>query len=108
MPRGERVGERETLLVLGAIRDVLAALDMQMSDATSCLVHLDDLENFQAMNAAFRAHFGAAGPARTTVQAARLIFGTKVELTLVAKRPRRMFSPLPTGEALSMRTARCS
>ena len=104
----KKTAERETLLILGAVRDVLAALDMEMSDITSCLVHLSDLNDFESMNAAFRLHFGAAGLARTTVQAAKLVLGARVELTIVAKRPRNSVfpclsaTPLPPGEALTL------
>ena len=104
----KKTAERETLLILGAVRDVLAALHMEMSDITSCLVHLSDLNDFESMNAAFRLHFGAAGPARTTVQAAKLVLGARVELTVVAKRPRHSVfpclsaAPLPPGEALTL------
>ena len=99
--------ERETLLVLGAVRDVFASLGMTMQDVVSCLVHLKDLDDFDSMNTAFRAFFGAGGPARTTVQAAELIFGTRVEITIVAKRRPRTFPwfgtrTLPAGPALSM------
>jgi hypothetical protein len=93
-------------------------------------VDIADIEEFAGLNAAFAAYFspgtgaptlgtqltlgrtprlrrqagprgaGGAGPARTTVQAARVIFGAKVELSVVAKRPRDA-PPLPPDGPLA-------
>ena len=70
-----------------ALRNVGALLDAggaTFDDVVSCLVHLADLDDFPAFNDAYARHFGdAVKPTRTTVRA-DLVFGMRVELTVVA------------------------
>ena len=50
-------------------------------------VHLSDLDDFDAMDAAYREFFnGSRYPARTTTESPRLFGGSKVEISCQARR----------------------
>ena len=77
----------ETRAVLGVIAEVLAELDLDLGDLVRADVHLADFDDFEAMNAAYRAAFaGHFYPTRTTVEAPRLFGGCRVEITVMARR----------------------
>ena len=60
-----------------------------LEDVVSCLVHLSDLAEFAAFNAAYERQFpGPDKPVRTTVRA-YLVAGMRVEVTVIAIKPRR-------------------
>jgi 2-iminobutanoate/2-iminopropanoate deaminase len=64
---------------------LLEAAGASLDDVVSCLVHLVDLDDFAAFNAAYEMHFPGVKPVRTTVRA-DLVAGMRVEITVVANR----------------------
>ena len=76
----------ETRAVLGAIRDMLAELGLDMERIVRVDVHLADLDDFDAMDAAYREFFApGTHPARTTTESRRLFGGSRVEITCQAR-----------------------
>ncbi len=72
----------ETRAVLGAIGDMLEQLNLQRERIVRVDVHLADLDDFDAMDAAYREFFPASRyPARTTTESKRLFGGSRVEIT---------------------------
>ena len=81
---------RETSEVLKVVEKILSELDLSMSDIVRMDVHLASLEDFDAMDNAYRDHFPRGKyPARTTTESPHLFGGSKVELTCMAERRRR-------------------
>ena len=79
----------ETRLVLKNIRSILQAAGSSLRDAVRIGVFLADLNDFEAMNEAFREFFPEDPPARTTVGCA--LPKIKVEIDCIARvrKPRR-------------------
>lgn len=76
----------ETGAVLGAIRDVLAEIGLDLGDVVRADVHLASLDDFDAMDGAYRTFFEAGRyPARTTTESPRLFGGSRVEITCMAR-----------------------
>ena len=76
----------ETRAVLGAIRDTLAEIELGMDRIVRVEVHLADLDDFDAMDSAYREFFDAgAYPARTTTESKRLFGDSRVEITCQAR-----------------------
>ncbi len=72
----------ETSAVLAAIGDMLDQLGLARESIVRVDVHLSDLDDFDAMDAAYREFFpGDKYPARTTTESRRLFGGSKVEIT---------------------------
>lgn len=72
----------ETRAVLAVIGDILDELKLERANMVKVEVHLADLADFDAMDAAYREFFsGDAYPARTTTESPRLFGGSKVEIT---------------------------
>jgi 2-iminobutanoate/2-iminopropanoate deaminase len=88
-PDGEAVlGDiaAETRAVLTAIRSMLHEIGLGMDRIVRTDVHLVSLDDFDAMDAAYREFFATGQyPARTTTQSARLFGGSRVEITCMAK-----------------------
>jgi 2-iminobutanoate/2-iminopropanoate deaminase len=70
---------------------VLRNLDTVLKEAGSdsalvlrTTVFLADITDFPAMNEAYQAHFGTTKPARSTLQAAALPLGARIEIDCVA------------------------
>ena len=77
----------ETRAVLAAIGRILDELDLQRESMVKVEVHLSDLDDFDAMDAAYREFFpDDAYPARTTTESRRLFGGSKVEITCQVRR----------------------
>jgi 2-iminobutanoate/2-iminopropanoate deaminase len=77
----------ETTTCLRLIERMLATVSLTMADVTTVLVHMTDLEAFAEMNAAYAEAFPpGAEPARTCVQVAALLDGTRIEFTCQARR----------------------
>ena len=77
----------ETRAVLATIGDILEELELERDRIVKVEVHLADLDDFDAMDAAYREFFvGKAYPARTTVESKRLFGGSKVEITCQVRR----------------------
>lgn len=77
----------ETHVCLKLIDRMLASVSLSLSDVTSVLVHLIDLGDFDAMNAAYATYFAAGKqPVRTCVQVAALLENARIEITCQAHR----------------------
>jgi 2-iminobutanoate/2-iminopropanoate deaminase len=87
--KGEMVagGVREqTERVLANLAAVLAGAGCSMGDVVKTTVFLADMQDFQAMNEVYAKHFQNSPPARSTVAAAGLPRGARVEIEVVAFR----------------------
>ena len=77
---------QETTAVLNTIKEILGELELTMASIVRADVHLADLDDFDAMDAAYRTFFdNGAYPARTTTESPRLFGGSKVEITCMAR-----------------------
>jgi 2-iminobutanoate/2-iminopropanoate deaminase len=76
----------QTRQVLRNIQSILEAADSSLDRVVKCGVFLQDMADFQAMNAVYAEFFppDKNPPARTTVQAAKLPLGALVEIDAVA------------------------
>ena len=82
------VGE-ETRAVLKAIGEILEEIGLDTSRIVRADVHLANLDDFDAMDTAYREFFEKANyPARTTTESSRLFGGSRVEITCMASLPR--------------------
>jgi 2-iminobutanoate/2-iminopropanoate deaminase len=77
----------ETKLTLENVERVLAGCGAGRKNIVKCGVFLAKASDFAAMNEAYAAFFGETRPARTTVQAALVEEGMKVEIDCVAYLP---------------------
>jgi enamine deaminase RidA (YjgF/YER057c/UK114 family) len=79
--------KEQTEYVLNEIDACLKAAGSSMSKALKCNVYLAKLEDYQAMNEAYRGKFGAEPPVRTTVAVAGIpLDGALVEIEVIAHR----------------------
>lgn len=76
----------QTVRVLRNLEAVLEAGGMALSDVVRTTIYLVDLGDFAAVNELYGERFGAAPPARATVQVAALPKGALVEIDAVAAR----------------------
>jgi 2-iminobutanoate/2-iminopropanoate deaminase len=76
--------EQQTSVALDHLEDVLSRADLSLADVVRITVWLRDLDDFDAMNRAYRERFPAPQPARVTVEAAGLLFGAAVEIDAIA------------------------
>ena len=77
----------ETRAVLAAIGSILDELELVKERIVKVEVHLSDLDDFDAMDVAYREFFeGNSYPARTTTESKRLFGGSKVEITCQVRR----------------------
>jgi len=70
--------------VLKNLAAVLAAAGSSLSQVVKTTVYLADMADFTAMNEVYARHFGGHRPARSTVQAAGLPKGARVEIDAIA------------------------
>ncbi len=77
----------ETRMTIENVRAILKAAGADLGDVIKCSVFLADIRDFAAMNEVYGEYFGAAKPARTTVQATLPAQGIKVEIDCVAYKP---------------------
>ena len=76
----------ETRVVMGVISDMLNEVGLNLEDVVKAEVHLAELGDFDAMDAAYREFFEAElYPARTTTESPKLFGGSKVEVTVQAR-----------------------
>ena len=76
----------ETRVVMAAISEMLKEVGLGFEDVVKADVHLSDLSDFDAMDAAYREYFPPrVYPARTTTESPRLFGGSKVEMTVQAR-----------------------
>ncbi len=74
----------QTERVLENVKIILQDQKLDFGDVVKTTVFLTDLADFAAMNAVYARYFTADFPARSTVQAAALPRGAKVEIEVVA------------------------
>lgn len=86
---GELVGAavaEQTEQVFKNLTAVLAAAGSSLGQVVKTTVYLADMADFAAMNEVYARHFGGHRPARSTVQAAGLPKGARVEIDVIAIR----------------------
>jgi len=84
---GELVGRttaEQTEQVFANLKAVLTAAGTSLGNVVKTTVYLADMADFAQMNEVYAKHFGSHKPARSTVQAAGLPKGARVEIDLVA------------------------
>jgi len=79
--------KHETRIVLENIRRILEGCGASVADVVKCSVFLEDRKDFAAMNEVYAEYFGAAKPARTTVQVVLPSERMKVEIDCIAYKP---------------------
>ena len=77
----------ETRIVITNIQKILEGAGASLADVVKCSVFLKDVAEFSAMNEIYAEFFGAAKPARTTVQAVMPNPEMRVEIDCVAYKP---------------------
>ncbi len=80
--------EAETRRTMQNIGGLLDAAGVGFADVVKSTVFLVDMDDFAAMNAVYAEAFPDPPPARSTVAVAALPKGFKVEIEVVAYRPR--------------------
>jgi 2-iminobutanoate/2-iminopropanoate deaminase len=84
---GQLVGDdvaAQTAQVLKNLAAVLRGAGLTFEDVVKTTVYLADMADFAAMNEVYAKSFGESLPARTTIAAAGLPKGAKVEIDLIA------------------------
>ena len=76
--------EIQTERVLMNLMEVLKEAKMSTTNVVKTTVYLTDLADFSRMNAVYAKYLGKEPPARSTIQAAGLPRGVKVEIDLIA------------------------
>ncbi len=76
--------EAQTRQALLNLKAILEAAGASLDDVVRVGVFLQDLNDFQAMNAVYAEFFPQSPPARTTVQVAALPRGALVEIDAIA------------------------
>lgn len=74
----------QTERVLSNLAEVLAAAGSSLGRVAKTTVFLADMADFSAMNEVYARHFGAHRPARSTIQAAALPRGCRVEIEAIS------------------------
>ncbi len=85
--KGELVAggvSEQTTRVLANLGAVLAGAGLSLADVVKTTVYLADMQDFAAMNEVYARAFGDTLPARTTIAAAGLPKGARVEIDAVA------------------------
>jgi 2-iminobutanoate/2-iminopropanoate deaminase len=88
-PAGQAVlgdANRETKAIMSLISAILAELELDFKNLVRTDVHLANLDDFDAMDAAYREFFPTGQyPARTTTESRRLFGNSLVEVTCMAR-----------------------
>jgi len=72
---------------INTIKGLLEGAGFALTDVVQATVYLADIKDFNDMNAGYTKMFSAEPrPTRTTIQAAALVGGAKLEITVVAVR----------------------
>jgi 2-iminobutanoate/2-iminopropanoate deaminase len=74
----------QTEQVLRNVAAVLRGAGLTLADVVKTTVYLADMADFPTMNEVYARHFGAEPPARSTIAAAGLPRGARVEIDTVA------------------------
>jgi len=80
-----RTTAEQTEQVLRNLAAVLAAAGSSFSRVVKTTVYLVDMADFPAMNEVYARHFGTHKPARSTIQAAALPKGVRIEIDAIAR-----------------------
>lgn len=80
--------EAQARRVFANLAAVLASAGCGFGDVVRTLVFVADMADFPRLNAIYAEAFGAHKPARSTVAAAALPKGARVEIELIARIPR--------------------
>ena len=76
----------QTIQVLENLKNVLEAAGCTLDDVIKTTVYLADMNDFPEMNIIYAEYFGEEqAPARSTIQAAALPKGARVEIDAIAK-----------------------
>lgn len=78
--------EAETRRALDNIQAVLSAAALGFADVVKATIFLADLKDFELVNKLYGDRFEGNFPARSTVQAAALPRGARVEIEVIARR----------------------
>ena len=79
--------EVQTRQVMSNLSKALALADCSFADVCKTTVWLQDARDFGAFNRVYMSYFGDKKPARSTTEA-RLMVDAKVEIDLIAYRPK--------------------
>jgi 2-iminobutanoate/2-iminopropanoate deaminase len=74
----------QTEQALDNVQSILEEEDCSMEDVLKATVFLDDIDDFDAMNAAYKEYFANDPPARSAVEAGNLPKGVGVEIEVIA------------------------
>ena len=77
--------EEQTEQVFANLAAILAEAGTGLDRLVKTTVFLQNLDDFQAMNGVYARHVGAAPPARSTVEVAKLPSGALVEIEAIAQ-----------------------
>jgi 2-iminobutanoate/2-iminopropanoate deaminase len=77
----------QTRLTIENIRILLESCGASLASVVKCSVFLSDADDFVAMNEVYAEYFRAHKPARTTVAAALVQPGMKIEIDCIAWSP---------------------
>jgi 2-iminobutanoate/2-iminopropanoate deaminase len=92
-PQGQAAlgdANNETRAIMTLIGNILAELDLTFAQVVRTDVHLASLDDFDAMDAAYREFFETGKyPARTTTESRRLFGDSLVEVTCMARLARQ-------------------
>jgi len=80
-----RTTAEQTDRVLKNLAAVLAAAGSGLGRVIKTTVYLADIADFPAMNEVYARHFGTHKPARSTIQAAALPKGVRIEIDAIAR-----------------------
>ena len=78
--------EAQVHQVMRNLRAVLSAAGLDFADVVKTTIFLADMEDFAAVNSIYAEYFTEPYPARSTVQAAGLPKGARIEVDVVARR----------------------
>ena len=80
-----RTTAEQTEQVLKNLAAVLVAAGSSFGQVVKTTVYLVDMADFPAMNEVYARHFGTHKPARSTIQAAALPKGVRIEIDAIAR-----------------------
>jgi 2-iminobutanoate/2-iminopropanoate deaminase len=79
--------ESQAVQVFRNLAAILEEADLAFADVVKTTVYLADMGEFPLVNAIYESYFAQPYPARSTVGAAGLPKGARVEIDVVARRP---------------------
>jgi len=79
--------ETQASQVFRNLEAILREAELSFSDVVKTTVYLATMDEFPLVNAIYETHFVRPYPARSTVAAAGLPKGARVEIDVVAQRP---------------------